>query len=206
MQSLNGWGQRSVQVTQAEPDQNIFSRYYQHQADSSIPSTLLFESSRKSSHLTLNINQFQDDLVSAEPMLPLHYYIQRNPCKTSSFAFPVPRSNHPINITLFKLNNSGKHWSQFTASEKWVNVSISELYTTEHSKDLATQSWHLIWSAGWGCLNRETYFLSAKPRKRAHLLHCSLLRSCELKVQDKVLSITMESISSTVRYTETFRF
>ena len=93
-----------------------------------------------------------------------------------------------------------------TDSEKWVNVSISELYTTEHSKDLATQSWHLIWSAGWGCLNRETYFLSAKPRKRAHLLHCSLLRSCELKVQDKILSITMESISSPVRYTKTFRF
>ena len=94
---------------------------------------------RKSSHLTLNINQFQDDLVSAEPMLPLHYYIQRNPCKTSSFAFPVSRSNHPINITLFKLNNSGKHWSQ-------------------------------------------------------------------LKVQDKVLAITMEPISSPVRYTEAFGY
>ena len=105
----------------------------------SIPTTLLFKSSRKSSHLTLNINQFQDDLVSAEPMLPLHYYIQRNPCKTSSFAFPVSRSNHPINITLFKLNNSCKHWSQ-------------------------------------------------------------------LKVQDKVLAIIMEPISSPLRYTETFRY
>ena len=110
--SLNGWCRRSVQLAQAEPDQNIFIRYNQNHADSSIPTTLLFKSSRKSSHLTLNINQFQDDLVSAEPMLPLHYYIQRNPCKTSSFAFPVSRSNHPINITLFKLNNSGKHWSQ----------------------------------------------------------------------------------------------
>ena len=137
--SLNGWGRRSVQVAQAEPDQNIFIRYHQNHADSRIPSSLLFKSSRKSSHLTLNINQFQDDLVSAEPMLPLHYYIQRNPCKTSSFAFPVSRSNHPINITLFKLNNSGKHWSQ-------------------------------------------------------------------LKVQDKVLAITMEPISSPLRYTETFRY
>ena len=105
-------------MAQAEPDQNIFIRYHQNHADSRIPSSLLFKSSRKSSHLTLNINQFQDDLVSAEPMLPLHYYIQRNPCKTSSFAFPVSRSNHPINITLFKLNNSGKHWSQLKVQYK----------------------------------------------------------------------------------------